>query len=252
MHHKTYTGIVLKRNPYREADALVTLWSWEKGKLPLLARGVLKQTSKLKAVLSPIVWVQVQTAGARQLQIVTAARIAASYPRILGNLNHLAIVFNVFEHVLRSCPDGQNNHGISILLRQSLEYLERTPHAGIDFLIGFRMRFLQALGYELDFARCRQCQNELQSGVQLFWSGIYFGLICSACSRFDRFAQSADADVVEYFVQFPQVALEAFQPQHPISADLKFKIERMLGQILHTITERRFNSTAFLVQNLRS
>jgi DNA repair protein RecO (recombination protein O) len=45
---KTYTieGVVLNRRDYAEADRIITIFSYEKGKIVVLAKGARKLTSK--------------------------------------------------------------------------------------------------------------------------------------------------------------------------------------------------------------
>ena len=118
MNHKILNGLVLKHSPLREADEILTLWSWEEGKARVLARAVRKSSSRLRAVLAPVSWLSLQVAPSRRLAVVVDAKVRKSYPEILKNLSHLAIVFNVFEVLMRATPDGEPNQQVSRLLRQ--------------------------------------------------------------------------------------------------------------------------------------
>lgn len=249
MSHKILNGLVLKHSPLREADEILTLWSWEEGKIRILARGVRKSGSRLKAVLAPVSWLCLQVIPSERLAVVVDARVRKSYPAVLKNLSHLAIVFNVFEVLMRATPDGEPNQPVSSLLREGLEHMDSTEGAGIDFLNSFRLRFLSAIGYGLAGPECRHCGQDLREEEPARWSSIFLGLICEACGHYDNSARPVEPEVKKYLCG-REAELAGFG--FAASADLKFKIENLLSETMHGVIERRINSQAFLASNLQS
>lgn len=243
MNLKTYNGVVLKRTPLREADEVVTLWSWEEGKVRLLVRGLRKSSSKLKAAGVPLAWVELGVVASEYLPIVTSARTVKSNQKITCNLEYLAMVFNIFEIVLRTTPDREPNVAISMLLRQALDFLNDQEHAGLDFILTFRLKFLTALGYEFQFSPCRQCGQALNSKLALFWSDIFMGPICGSCSRFDPRAKKLDLPTVLHLVSLGKTSGFSAGSNNQ---ELNVKGEKLLSEVFQALTERDFRSKIFL------
>lgn len=249
MSHKILNGLVLRHFLVREADEFLTLWSFEEGKTRVLARSARKSQSKLKPVLAPVAWLQLEVVPNASRYVVVGARISRSYPGILQNLRHLAVVFNLFEMVMYATMEGEANHEVSVLLRESLEQLEQAPSVGIDFLNDFRLRFLAALGYGFHQATCRHCGNSLFGSTGASWSNTFLGLICGDCGRYDATAAGVEREVVEYFLKAGLPS--ATRKTGSISWDLKLKIERLLSEMLSGVVERKINSREFLAQQVR-
>ena len=72
---KKTEGIIIKKTPRREADAIFTLYTKELGLASFQAKGVRKQTAKLKAGLDVFNWTDIYFVQAKFLPIVTDARI---------------------------------------------------------------------------------------------------------------------------------------------------------------------------------
>lgn len=246
MSHQLLTGLLLRHFPVREADEFLTLWSFEEGKVRALARAVRKPQSKLKAALAPAAWLQLQVVARAGHYVVVEARVSKSYPGILQNLSHLALVFNLFELVMHATVDGESNPKISMLLRESLEYLDRTPAAGLDFLNDFQLRFLSALGYGFERAVCRHCGTRLLKTGQASWSSAFLGLVCANCAKYDSMALSVPPETVEYLLNPPAFLVN--HKERAASFQSRLKIHHMLSEILDNIVERRLQSRQFLAQ----
>ncbi|MCL5436113.1 MAG: DNA repair protein RecO [Patescibacteria group bacterium] len=249
MSDKIINGLVLRHFPVREADEFLTLWSFEEGKMRAMARSARKSSSKLKPVLAPVTWLQLEVVPNASRYVVVGVRITRSYPRILQNLRHLAVVFNLFEIVMHATMEGEPNHKVSILLRESLEQLEQESSVGIDFLNDFRLRFLSALGYGFQQAACRYCGGSLFSSAGASWSNTFLGLICGNCGQYDAAAAGVEREVVEYFLKADPAS--AVRKVSAVPLDLKLKIERMLSEMLSGVIERKINSRQFLAEQVK-
>lgn len=251
MSHKVLNGLVLKHSPYREADEFLTVWTWEEGKARVLARSVRKPESKLKSLLAPVAWVQVQVVPAAQVYYAVSAATTRSYPGLLASLVNLAMVFNLFELVLYTTSEHEANQEVSVLLRASLEELDRQKEVDLDFLNDFRMRLLSGIGYGIDSVFCRQCGRKLAAGtgVGACFSSIFLGLICSECSRFDGSAERLESAVVEHLLT-PRSGKDL--PRRSLPREVKLKVNKLVSQMVDGVIERRLNSRAFLAQNMPS
>lgn len=246
--YKIYTGIVLKRVSYKEADEILSLWSWEEGKARILARGVKRSTGRLKSILQPLSWLEIKTASSGFLPIAVSVKKAAAYPGLAGRLDLIAGVFNLFEMVLRSTPDNQPNRQISVLLRQSLEFLEKKREFSLDFLNQFTARLLSALGHGGNWRSCSHCSRGFKPEEKSFFSPFFSAAICSGCRSSDPSAWPVDPGLRDYLDKLEssgsRADLVCGEPSAKISA------EAVLSEIFDSIIERRLNSKRFLKQQL--
>jgi DNA repair protein RecO (recombination protein O) len=249
MNYKTYTGIVLKRQPWREADEVMTFWSWEEGKVRLLVRAVRKSASRLKGALSPLSWLRLSVISSEYFPVVISAQVTSSYSHLTDGLPGLAAVFNLFEMVLRATPDRQPNSEISLILRRNLDYLEAGNEASEDYFNAFRLHLLSALGYRLTLDDCANCHRKPLSGDQLgYFSNMAFGALCPDCARVAADAEKLERRVCEYLLALekPSSKLATLG----VEAKTKASSSKLLTDFFRFVTERPLNSQKFLDQAL--
>lgn len=88
---KSVEGIILKKTPRREADAVLTLYTKEQGLAFFAARGVRKQEAKLKAGLDIFNWVDLFYVPAKHMPIATDFRIKDDFKNIKSDLIRLKL-----------------------------------------------------------------------------------------------------------------------------------------------------------------
>lgn len=170
MKYNKLTGIVLKKQNFREADQIVTLWSSEAGKVRLLARGLRKPTSKLMYNLQDLSYVSVELVGRKNLPVLISCNTIRSFKDLRGNLSKISAVFYASELMLKLTADEQPNPVafeslVNFLAR--LEGQELTTQQIQADLSKFSLKLIQALGFghhnheELDFFKV----NNLVEGL---------------------------------------------------------------------------------------
>ncbi|HLC44270.1 MAG TPA: DNA repair protein RecO [Patescibacteria group bacterium] len=246
MRGRTHSAIVIKRAPYREADEVLTCWSWDIGKIRLLARGVRKNESRLKGALSPLAWLEFDVVPSDHLPIIAGVRRVASYSRAGRDLKRVALVFTIFEMILRATPDRQPVRNVSLLLRSALDQLSQDGPVASEFLLVFRYRLLSALGYQPRFDRCSSCGRSLKSEPSR-WSPSWHGIVCERCALGLERISILPAVGVEFFTALEN-STEVF-PQVMLDSNLEPLLEGWLGGVFQTIIERSLNSSPFLVKH---
>jgi len=76
-------AFVLRRNNIRENDQLVSLYTWEKGKVEALARGVKKTISKNAAYLEPFFLIEAEILPKKETYQLVKAVPLYCYKNIL-------------------------------------------------------------------------------------------------------------------------------------------------------------------------
>jgi len=250
MNHKIYTGLVLRKYPLREADDIVSFWSWEEGKVRLLARSVRKQTSKLKAILAPAAWMQLYAVPSGQMAVVTSASIIKNYPKIPSSLESTSVLFSVLEMVSKATGDDQPNEKISLLLQDSLAFLDEHDEAQkhLDFYIIFIRELMSALGFRFDLSSCSKCGKGDFSGSRPYLDRYGFSVICQPCTKYFPAVEKIDLQVWEYLNKLE--IEKGFQQANTADKSTKLKTSQALSRYFQFVIEREIKSQKFLEQNL--
>lgn len=148
MKFNKLTGIILKKQNYREADQIVTLWTREIGKIRFLAKGIRLPKSKLAYSLQELSVVEVQLTG-KNLPTLTSANSIQQFNNITLDLKKASIAFYAVELMLKFTADENPNIQVYDLLSNFFNYLNSQEEiAGNDKSIDiFALKLAKALGF---------------------------------------------------------------------------------------------------------
>ena len=144
----TTQAIVLKKIPAGEADAFVVLYTRDFGKLRAFAKGVKKESAKLKGHIEPLSlsWVQfvIGASGER----LTYAQMMQSWSLMRDDFERYVTAHYLLELVDRHCLAGEKDNAIWELLVGNLALIERCDAAKVrETAELFERDFLRILGY---------------------------------------------------------------------------------------------------------
>lgn len=175
-------AIVLSRRPYREHDLSVTLYSLERGKQVLVARGARKFRSKLAAHIEPLCLIEGLVVRGRTHDYLGSASARTVWPAIKGDLDKLAAASAGAAFFEATVREGQTESQMFYLLRDFFAALEAAqpdyPLELLPALFKFKLRALA--GYELELRHCLVCGRKLKPGGNRL-SLAKNGLACPAC-----------------------------------------------------------------------
>lgn len=147
----TDTGIILYRQPFREADLIVSLYTRDHGRINARVPGVSRATGKLKALCEPLAWADyrfyVKRGGV--LSTITGGKLCHVFPTIRGQFSRMALAMHCCELVMRLTPLHQVSREKFDLLASALtelEYGEPTP----AFAAAFTLRLMTLAGFGID------------------------------------------------------------------------------------------------------
>lgn len=101
------TGIIIKRRNYREAARWVTLFTRERGKIEVLAKGVSKVTSKRGGQLELFNLVRLQVVHGKRYNIAAEVELITSFPKFRQDLKKVGLVYELCEIVDLLTPEEQ-------------------------------------------------------------------------------------------------------------------------------------------------
>lgn len=144
---KTYKveAIVLKRQNISEADKILTIFSKEKGKIKVLAKGVRKISSRRAGGLELFNHVSLVICEGKGLDSVSEANILNNYVVWRKDLRAVGVAFYLCELVDRLTVEGQDHDEVFNLLLRSLEK-NCTKNARKTILV-FEEELLKHLGF---------------------------------------------------------------------------------------------------------
>lgn len=183
LHEKLYRteGIVLRRSEIGEADYILTLYTPQRGKIRVVAKGVRKPTSHMSGHVELFSRSRMMVATARSLDIVTQCEVIDPHRAIGEDLDRIAHAFYLVELVDRLTPDGQENYAVYKLLAESLAALDIVESPEL-LQHWYELQLLDLLGYRPELQACVQCRTPLEPVVNA-WSPAQGGVLCPACKR---------------------------------------------------------------------
>ena len=169
-------GIVLRVRNLGEADRIVTLYTKERGKLNVVARGARRIRNRL---LSPT---QVFTHGrylifpGKGLHNLSQADIINSGQNLRDDLEKFAYASYITELLDSSTAEEDPSLEVFALLAGTLSLGEK---GRLQLAArAFEIRLMRALGYEPELYSCLNCRESLQGNVFFTEEG---GVLCHRC-----------------------------------------------------------------------
>ncbi len=200
-HSYSSEAIILKRSDLGEADRILTLFTPQKGKVHVIAKGVRRITSKRAGHLELLSHSQLQLALGRTLDIVTQAEARESFLHLRNEIWHTTCGFYLAELVDRFIEDHTQHINVYNLLLAALRCLDadaievqRLRAQGLLsaeqgyrrtklLLRYFELHLLFYVGYEPALQQCAHCASELRAQENGFKPSLG-GALCPQCSQF--------------------------------------------------------------------
>ncbi len=147
----TDSAVVLYRQPFRESDRIVSVYTRAHGRLNARLPGVARSSGKLKALGEPPTLAEMRFYVKRGgvLATVTGGKIHTVFPAVRRDLKRTHLALHACELFLRLTPLHQVSEAKFELLTTALtelEYGEVTP----AFAAAFTLRLMTLAGFGLD------------------------------------------------------------------------------------------------------
>jgi len=173
-------GVVLRTQKLGEADRIVTLLTRNHGKVRAVAKGVRRTSSRFGARLEPFMYVDLQLAQGRSLDVITQVETIAPYGAVIG-ADYRAYTSGTAMLETAERLTGEEQHPSLqqyLLLVAALRALaagDRDPGLILD---SFLLRSLAVSGYAPSFDDCARCGAP---GPHRSFAPAAGGMLCTAC-----------------------------------------------------------------------
>ena len=177
-------AFVLRRIRYGESSLITSLFSEERGKLSVIAKGARSAKSKsgMASILEPLnlIEAEVYFKPSREIQIISKADIIADFSLIKSNLDRMEAIAKVFRTLDALTHADEPNQKIWLLLEKTLREISSAPMENLSAVVlAFKARILSALGYEPILSRCSICDCGIEG--RTYFAVESGGLICADC-----------------------------------------------------------------------
>lgn len=140
-------GLVLKRVNTGEADRILTIFTYERGKIRALGKGLRKLTSHRSGSLEIFNLTKVRLVRGKTLDIITEAETLEGFRKLRRNLSSVGVAYQMVEIVDKLSAEGVENREVFHLLVRGLEDLDQKGADEKDVLTNFAVGVLRALGF---------------------------------------------------------------------------------------------------------
>lgn len=238
-------AIVLKRRDYGEADRLLTVFTPERGKLVLLAKGVRKTLSRKAGHIELFTHSTFLVAKGRTWDQVTQAEMIEPFVALREDLLRTSYAYYAAELLDSFTQEHDAQPPLFRLLLETLGRLGRVDLALAPLLARFyELRLLALAGYQPQLFHCVECQERLEPVTNYisFSDGGVF------CPRHGEGRPGAEPLPLRLFkaLRFIQTSEWETVARLSLSDGLEADLERLLqGYIIYQL-ERNVRSAAFI------
>lgn len=163
---------IMKKQDFSEADQIITLFSFQEGKVRALVKAAKMPTSKLQPMLQLVFQTRVTLTGSKEragLSKVIGVQMISNYSGIMESESKLASWYVVSELLMRALPDSEPNEQLFEELENYAQFLhssELETDQVKQSVIQFQIKALRALGLGI-----RSASNEASqvNGAQNIW-----------------------------------------------------------------------------------
>ncbi|MEX1054720.1 MAG: DNA repair protein RecO [Rhodothermales bacterium] len=148
-------AVVLRSLDYGETSEIVTLFTRDRGKLAVMAKGSRRSGTRFGSSLQPMSYTQVvfYYKPSRSVQTLSESSHIRSFHGITRNLNALSHGLRIVELASALMQEEEQNTQVFNLLVDSLDRLHRSPAHTENVLFYFQLHFASILGFAPDIDR---------------------------------------------------------------------------------------------------
>ncbi|HAY84747.1 MAG TPA: DNA repair protein RecO [Chloroflexi bacterium] len=236
-------AIVLKHQDFGEADRILTVYTREKGKLRVIAKGVRKVHSRKGGHLEPFTHVSLQLAEGRNWPLVSQAEAQQTYDNLKKDLETIGYASYVVELVERFTFEEEENASIFNLLKNTLTRLNRGDPAQLAIRY-YEIRLLDLLGFRPELNTCVVSGEEIRPENQYF-SAALGGVVSAASGKDLAGAVPVSVRALKYLRHFQRSSYrEATRAM--LAPEIQQELEVLMQYYLTYLLERGLNTPSFL------
>ena len=175
------SGIVTRYTNYRENDRLLSIFTIERGRIDVKARGCRRPASPLLPAAQPFVYGEFELFSAKDKYTVNQATVTESFFPIREDIVRYAAASSMLQLVHEAAEEGEPNRPLFSLLYHALSYLSYGEVDTDDLMLCFLAKYLNVIGYCPSITVCGQCGRDMRSDLHVYYAERSGGAVCAAC-----------------------------------------------------------------------
>jgi len=188
MQQESNRVVVLRIRPFREHDALVTLFGEHCGKKTILVAGLKKGNSKKSGLFLPFSVLDVEFSANKNLPRLLNAELLCPAPSMEMEL------FSLMEISEKISSENQGNPDFFLLL-SSVASAQNFPRIPPLFLV----KSLHSFGFLSNFRFCAECNTKFCTDG-FFENG---GIFCRQCRKFGESLSFEEIKILHFWQKMP-------------------------------------------------
>lgn len=236
-------AVIIKRTDVGEADRLLTLFTAERGKLRVVAKGARKPSSRKSGHVELFNRVSLLVAKGRNLDILTQVDTLEAYMPLRENLDRLGYAYYLGELVDRFTEEDSEHPALFDLVVNALGWLGETDDAARTMRY-IELQLLNHVGYRPQLFRCVHCGDMIEP-VDNFFTVEGGGLLDPKDSLAFRDAQPISLNALKV-LRWMQSHEYASLRELKIGDAVRDELEALLQKFITVHLERNLKSVGFL------
>jgi DNA repair protein RecO (recombination protein O) len=238
-------AIILRRSDFDEADRVLTVFTAERGKLRLLAKGARKTTSRKSGHIELFTHATLQVAEGRTWGIVSQAETVESFRALREDLDKISQAYYLAELVDKFSEENDPSFPLFELAVLTLARLNDSPPATTSMAMRFfDLHLLRLTGYQPQLHFCIACNKPLEAEDSYFHPG-EGGVFCPNCGATRPGTQRLSLGALKV-LRFLQTRSWEEAARLHLTPATQHEVEKTLLDYITHILERKLKSVDFL------
>ncbi|HOV69304.1 MAG TPA: DNA repair protein RecO [Clostridia bacterium] len=231
-------GIVLKAVNYRDYDCISEIMT-PSGKKTIIAKGVRKQTAKMKGAAQPFTYGEFVLYKKADRHTLTGYQFIDSFSPISDNVLKYACASVVLDIVDSFSFDSEESRDVFFLALRAIHTIAYDDMPPLDCMVFFILKLISLMGFAPSLDECVRCASTETE----YFSVADGGVVCENCfSPADiKVLKGTVLDMKRTFA-WPAEDMKLIRYSGPVMANLA-KIALML---IENLSEKQLKSVGFL------
>ncbi|MEW5958108.1 MAG: DNA repair protein RecO [Chloroflexota bacterium] len=237
-------AVILRRSDFGEADRLLTVFTPDRGKLRLLAKGVRKITSRKAGHVELFMLTDMLVAHGRTWDIISQAEVVEAYRNLREDLDKTGQAYYLAELVDRFTEEHDPNRPLFELLAVTLARLSHIEDPYIT-LRYFELHLLGLTGFQPQLHFCVAGEEPIRAVENNYFHYVDGGVLCPTHGQARPNAQLLPLPVLKV-LRFLQTETWEQATKLQLTPATRRQVETLLLGYLTFLLERRLKSVDFL------
>jgi DNA repair protein RecO (recombination protein O) len=238
-------AVVLRRVDFGEADRVLVLFTRERGKIPVVAKGVRRLSSRMAGHLELFTQSELQLARGANLDVVTQAETRNPFRALREDLTRTSTAYLIAEAADALTEEAVEQPELYDLLTATLRALGASEDPRL-VAAHYQLRLLDVTGFRPVLMRCVACDAELAPGRNAF-SAYLGGALCPKCGPDEPSARPIATDVLKVLRNLQRAGLPGSVLFRVPEITMR-EVERTLRDLVERHTERRLRTPDLLAR----